>query len=387
MENRECEMRERVAVVIPYYHSVLTEYEKISFQNCVNVLGRYPIILLIPEKMPKDKYPSKTGLFFEIVSDSYFESVETYNQMMVSTDFYKLFIHYEYILIFQLDAFVFSDALMQFCDMGYDYIGAPWINGVKYLRNTDRGVYFVGNGGLSLRRVVSFLKVLDNEKIKNINIHEDLFWAIHDSEQFRVAPIDIALKFSFEKHVRKCFYLNGNKFPFGCHAWEKYDFGFWKPFFQHMGYNIETDIIDGNDVKCCNETDYHYLDVDKEIIDRRITEIIEKIFTTVCIFGAGDMGKECCWLLRKCKGYNTVVVDNNSQLHKKRLWNMEIMPPEILNPMKKDVFIIIAVDQAKKEILSQVENYGYMYGQNVIFYEQLIQDFIIADNNRKDKGL
>lgn len=388
MENKEYDMRERVAVVIPYYHSELTKYEKISFQNCISVLGRYPIILLIPQKIPKEKYPSKTGLHFEIVSDSYFESVESYNQLMVSMEFYQLFNKYEYILIFQLDAFVFSDSLMKFCDMGYDYIGAPWINGVKYLKNKDRGVYYVGNGGLSLRKVISFLRVLDNENIKHINIHEDLFWAIHDSEEFQVAPVDVALKFSIEKHVQKCFRLNSNKIPFGCHAWEKYDFEFWNPFFQDMGYDIGSDVIGGYDMKCCNETDYHYLDLDKEIIGRHITELIcEKKIATICIFGAGEMGKECCWLLQRSKICSMVVVDNNPQLYKKRLWDKEIVSPEILKPMKMDVFIIIAVNQAKKDLLSQVENYGYMYGENVIFYEELIKEFIIANNYRKGKGL
>lgn len=44
---------------------------------------------------------------------------------MLEADFYRRFGKYKYMLIYQLDAFVFSDKLLDFCEMGYDYIGAP----------------------------------------------------------------------------------------------------------------------------------------------------------------------------------------------------------------------------------------------------------------------
>lgn len=44
---------------------------------------------------------------------------------MLSAEFYDRFAAYEYVLIYQLDAFVFADRLAEFCQMGYDYIGAP----------------------------------------------------------------------------------------------------------------------------------------------------------------------------------------------------------------------------------------------------------------------
>jgi hypothetical protein len=32
---------------------------------------------------------------------------------------------------------------------------------------------------------------------------------------------------------RLCFELNGRKLPFGCHAWQRYDRGFWEPYLLH----------------------------------------------------------------------------------------------------------------------------------------------------------
>ena len=46
--------------------------------------------------------------------------------MLLTADFYRRFTDYEYILIHQLDVFLFEDKLLEFCDMGYDYIGAPY---------------------------------------------------------------------------------------------------------------------------------------------------------------------------------------------------------------------------------------------------------------------
>jgi len=44
---------------------------------------------------------------------------------MMSPAFYDAFKAFDYILIYQLDAFVFRDELEYFCSLGYDYIGAP----------------------------------------------------------------------------------------------------------------------------------------------------------------------------------------------------------------------------------------------------------------------
>ena len=280
-------MRNDIAVVIPYYHTHLTELEKISYENCLNVLKNHPIILVVPDHIPREDYLLKDRVTYEIVPSYWMESVESYNQMMISKDFYNRFIKYEYILIFQLDAFVFSDSLEQFYKYGYDYIGAPWLNGVKYLRTLKRGVWYVGNGGLSLRRISAFLNILNRESINYIDTHEDAFWASYDSEDFRVAPIEIALKFAFEKDVRRCFLLNHNEIPFGCHAWEKYDFEFWRPIFEEKGYYLHSQIekgIDNNNN--ASITDISYLEAKEEIVQLCLTKLTSVKEPIICVFGA-----------------------------------------------------------------------------------------------------
>ncbi len=366
-------MRNDIAVVIPYYHTHLTELEKISYENCLNVLKNHPIILVVPDHIPREDYLLKDRVTYETVPSYWMESVESYNQMMISKDFYNRFIKYEYILIFQLDAFVFSDSLEQFYKYGYDYIGAPWLNGVKYLRTLKRGVWYVGNGGLSLRRISAFLNILNRESINYIDTHEDAFWASYDSEDFRVAPIEIALKFAFEKDVRRCFLLNHNEIPFGCHAWEKYDFEFWRPIFEEKGYYLHSQIekgIDNNNN--ASITDISYLEAKEEIVQLCLTKLTSVKEPIICVFGAGRKGNECCWLLQHSKVKNIRCVDNDKRLWGTFLWEIPIEAPEILKTEESNIIVVIAVVKMKNEVLSQLEKWGYIYKKNVILYDDVL---------------
>ncbi len=60
--------------------------------------------------------------------------------------------------------------------------------------------------------------------------NEELFWANRATyyyPEFKIAPLEIALRFAFECAPRLCFEKNNHVLPFGCHAWQKYDGGFW----------------------------------------------------------------------------------------------------------------------------------------------------------------
>ena len=144
-----------------------------------------------------------------------------------------------------MDAFVFKDELKYWCNLGYDYIGAPWFD--RYHESTmDSPIIGVGNGGFSLRRVTKFylgskIAHLLRPDLKKLNVQEDMYWVNHIAPYFpgfKVAPIDIALKFAFENHPKRCLELNQNKLPFGVHAWHKYDLDFWRPFIEAEGYEI-----------------------------------------------------------------------------------------------------------------------------------------------------
>lgn len=270
--------QKKVAVVVPLYRVGLTSDEEISLRHLLRFLGRYDKYLVVPETL-KFTLP---GFGVKRFADEFFHDTATYSALLLSREFYSAFIDYEYILIYQLDALVFSDQLSRWCATGLDYVGAPWFKGA--------GVDFVdepavGNGGLSLRKVKSFLRVtsapgMENERdrywdalysakplsfqlwnlprklFRRLRLlmiqlglsssssstrftdpaertNEDCFWSFGATKydpDFRIASGAEGLRFSFEIDPKKCYELNGRRLPFGCHAWNKYDREFWEPF-------------------------------------------------------------------------------------------------------------------------------------------------------------
>lgn len=225
-----------VAVVIPAYKAKLTAMEEISLMQVRRVLSRYPQIFFSPEKF---SYNGDTITF----ARQYFDSIQSYCRLMMSPQFYEAFSAYDYILIYQLDAFVFYDALEEFCNLGYDYIGAPW---PRYSWSGDRKPRTpqVGNGGFSLRKVASFHRLLKTfETLPNWSVFleytEDAFfaWCALQGLDFTAAPIPIAELFSMEhipaRHVRK---IKG--VPFGCHNWQKFSADFYIKLMAQFGYDL-----------------------------------------------------------------------------------------------------------------------------------------------------
>lgn len=257
----------KVAIVIPYHKSTISKDEVTSIKHLTKYLGKFDKFLVLPNSIEKISFKIPNVKIINFPNE-YFTSVPKYCEMLNTKWFYKEFVNYEYILIHQLDVLVLSKNLLDWCNKDYDYIGAPLFEPIiGWLSARSQDPLSGGNGGFSLRKVSSFLKVIDiTEKIAtrssadpltrklwflaafltgqshkawlNAPAHdypfnEDGFWSYEASkyyQKFKVAPLKEALKFSFERFPKKCFELNDNRLPFGCHAWKKYDEEFWKPF-------------------------------------------------------------------------------------------------------------------------------------------------------------
>jgi hypothetical protein len=235
----------QVAVVIPIYKAEMNEFEQISFNQCLKILGNYPIIIVKPTSLSLPEIAQKhLNIQFKDFSDHYFKDIAGYNQLLISTDFYQSFLPFEYILIHQLDVFVFADNLKEWCNKGYDYIGSPYIDPERWtVGGKNPGNYFkkrriVLNGGFSLRKVKScirFLKIFALFGQKWMG-NEDGLFSTHFVRLLPFRPFlrlpnwQEALDFGMEQHPQLCYELNHKKLPFGCHAWEKYDYEFWKAF-------------------------------------------------------------------------------------------------------------------------------------------------------------
>lgn len=238
-------------VVIPLYHTDLSKWEDVSLWQCLSVLRRHPICLLTPNSLKVPSFlASKSNIQIISLEDHHFLSASTYNQLLKSRFFYVTFSAYTHILIYQLDAFVFYDNLIKWCNENYSYVGAPWVEAPYIYNPLGRFSailaryrilkYFirpkpVGNGGFSLRRVADFLKCLDKLNIdQDISpINEDQFWGQNMSSKFpffKVPNLKTAALFSIELKPSKAMAANGGFLPFGCHNWSRRDILFWLPY-------------------------------------------------------------------------------------------------------------------------------------------------------------
>lgn len=372
--------KKEVAVVIPIYKTNLNTKEKVSLQQALTVLGRYDVVGIAPE----DLYITDEKQFscIERFSSRYFESIETYNILMLSDLFYRRFEKYEYILIYQLDAFVFEDKLSFFCQAGYDYIGAPWLNGMFHYVDESRCIWHVGNGGLSLRRVKSIINLLEEKQPLQMSEipNEDLFFSSSQGDKFTIAPVDIALQFAFERQVTNCFERNNFKLPFGCHAWDKYDYNFWKPYIEKEGGVLDVSDRTGKE-DFILQGEYEWssyfscLWKDEDVRSMLSKELMKQIVGNdeeYLIFGAGYFGRGIGrWLVCNSipfKGY----CDNNERLSGGFIEEYLVISPNSLRRYKGKVKIIISILNHIETIECQLQEMGFVHYEDYMTFDDLI---------------
>lgn len=127
----ETQVKNNCVVVIPVYR-VPTMMEQCSFKQCLQVLNKYDITIVTNSEVDITKFndiSQMCGKSFstELFDKEYFEGIKGYNALCLSKAFYQRFADkYVYMLIYQLDAWIFRDELQDWCDKGYDYVGSPF---------------------------------------------------------------------------------------------------------------------------------------------------------------------------------------------------------------------------------------------------------------------
>lgn len=260
----------KVVITVPIYKAEPSFIEKTSLHKLIQVLGKYPIALLAPAGLDINKYHAllkETDYQLISLEQSHFQDISAYSRLLISEYFYQLFSSYDYMLIYQLDAYVFRDELEVWVGKDYDYIGAPWIEQdwhvdsyyfaksklfeYEYTSAFSKNIYKlyleffelnnpqnlrVGNGGLSLRKISSFLKIASKVDPDIWPDNEDHFWGIYaklKNPKFRIPGVDEALRFAFDDKPSLCYEMNGRQLPFACHGWHKQEPEFWANFISH----------------------------------------------------------------------------------------------------------------------------------------------------------
>ncbi|MBE6095226.1 MAG: hypothetical protein E7199_07140 [Schwartzia succinivorans] len=378
-----------VIIVIPIYRETLSVCEQISLSQVRRILGRYPICFVAPEKMRR--FLTNKGCVAEFFPDKCLSSRLEYSKLLLVPDFYARFKHYQYMLLYQLDAFVFFDRLHHFCSLGYDFIGAP----MPYSSNFKTKVGI--NGGLALRKNDSCIRVTQMLQKMNIDSKmrqvfkkaEDRFFSYCGGSEdipFSVPRVAISSDFSIEFNVAHCWdRLSSEHLPFGCHAWSKsVYFELWRPYIEPF---VGKEMMDkaAEEVFANGTMDYYkdwiFPSIARYLIKRimregRRTEICAGLQTyfqqdkPIAIWGYGAVGKRCLELFAFAGISIQQIFDKNASGYCAD-GKIPIIPPDNQAIQPKKYIIIVSTTKYYEEIARYLSDGGLKEGADFFSYREI----------------
>lgn len=373
----------KVIIGIPVYCPKLSVTEKIALEQVIEILKNYKIVFIAPNSLDFDYHHN-----FEIIRfhDDYFTSRESYSELLLSEEFYLRIQNYKYLLIYQLDAFVFMDKLNYFCDLGYDYIGAPQ-------KGHDWRLFQVGNGGLSLRNIKKSLETVRNKEtiIKKMYnsmeieyFAEDVFFSYCGYDKaidYRIPSARIAVKFSTScdlAHGLRDIVKRG--LPFGCHYWTTLNYNIWKPYIESFGFKL-PDIRTPNSISSDRWKRTDYL-CRRYIINKRWTKADDYLMNilnninAISIYGAGNWGQKCINFLHAVHVDKRIVniYDKKTQ---QSLAGIPVIEPKCEQIRNKESYIIIATSKYEDEIISLLKGWHLQEVKDFITFSSLLHNSYI----------
>ncbi len=236
-------MDDRIVTLIPIYMEELSGNDRSSLEEVCEKLQDIQIEFIAPANLDckwyRETYPSVQVKSFEYWNK---QSLQDYNDLLMTPEFYREFEEYEYIFIFQTDArFLGTEKqLISFVNKGFDYIGAPWgRDGMRFIKRVIPGaghskllrklegevIARVGNGGVSLRRVSAMIRFLENHKkeLSEWSKAEDLFIGYYGAKHpksISLADVETAYSFAMEIDMEES--IKAGKVPMAVHKWEKF---------------------------------------------------------------------------------------------------------------------------------------------------------------------
>lgn len=231
----------QLCIIVPVYNKQPKPWELLSLQQLVKVCPvKYDICYIYPESWEEDVIKQYDDIIYNIdtlrkrilhaaFDDEYFRSTIDYSKLLKEQDFYNRFNDYEYVLIYQTDCWAINfSSLQEWLLQGFDYVGAPIIANKQHWPSMP----CCGNGGLSLRRVSSFIKYTSDEGLrkqldKNEIYHryEDVYFCEGVSQYLYIDMPSWEECAEFAWDMNPDVLDNVHKFDWqniiGCHAWTK----------------------------------------------------------------------------------------------------------------------------------------------------------------------
>lgn len=370
-------------IIIPIYKETFEDTEEIALKQCFKVIKDFDIFFITKHGLYNEWFKYANGVKY--YDPSVFTNRDSYSRFMLNSIIYKDFDDYEYMLIYQLDAFIFYDNIYYFCQLGYDYYGAPWIPGTVAHTPIDSKLLYVGNGGFSLRKISTFInwtkdyaKTID-EVFLYLSKAEDLVIAYIGG--LNIAPVDVAKEFAVEMNA--AYIVNEiKKYPMGCHNVEKYDSYWWNNTLVDFGYK-------SNSTKKTSISNVRYLEERvwcrgnfNECFKERMSRIVSDK-RGIYIWGTGNYGIK---LMSICIRNNIKIIGFVDSMKKtNNFFSYPIIEKKQFFQIKGDDIVIISMMNPKDVEQELIDN-GFIVGQDYVTYEMILQS-ILRNNKNMDNNM
>ena len=252
-------MNNRCCICVFNYKTKLMDYERLSLLRIVDFCTQSnrldDLMFIMPKsnietfndfcqtyinKFTNDKYGIIHKFKTVYYDDICFSSLNAYNNMlMLSENFYGDYsTSYDYMLVYQLDGYIFDNQLDYFLDKNYDFIGGYYlplyVNDLKYnnFNNLDVERQLIMNGGVALKKISFCLNALRMHYSEFIEgcVFNNIFAYINEDTYFsmfyetKVDAIE-SMKFSLNWSGAENYWAIINfEYPFCCHGINKSKF-------------------------------------------------------------------------------------------------------------------------------------------------------------------
>ena len=250
-------------IIIPVYNTNPKKTELASLQQFSKVYNwKYDVRIICPDDFSDEEVvdyitllnaPENVYVQYKRYDSKYFKTTESYSQLLKLNSFYNDYADYDYMLILQTDVWTLSlDNIDEWINKGFDYIGAPILTNKQHWPSSP----CCGNGGLSLRKISSFIKYTSNKEIIDIlnkndvyNKYEDVFFCEGISQYMYIdmPTWQECAEFAWDMNPDILWDYTGGEFPhIGIHAWPK-NMPFWKDKIDVSNEVVEEAIKDNLD--------------------------------------------------------------------------------------------------------------------------------------------
>ncbi|WP_235806403.1 DUF5672 family protein, partial [Liquorilactobacillus vini] len=269
-----------------------------------------------------------------------------------------------------------SNRLNEFCNLNYDYIGAP----MYFPFGAD-----VGNGGFSLRKITSCIRMLkmrdqiyfNNPWQLSLEMMEDQFFSycgIKKKLNFKVSNVELAKRFALDA----CFEVKDKKteknIPFAIHKFNFISFS-WKEKITELGFNLSEITLkewknfkkDAEQMKICFWEYKLYQSPNLSKIKASFKKIFPK--KAVALWGYGTNGNRCQNLFKLAGIKISCIYDNAFSYTKYE--NGTLYTNFYQTGLKRDYPILISTSYYENEISEQLTSLGFKKNQDFFLFSEI----------------